>query len=81
MKVRGFSLLKPAPDKCQECAVDHLPEQPHNRDSLYYQFVFFLKHGRHPTWADAIAHCTADLQRAWKEELKLRGAWTEKEEE
>lgn len=70
-----FMLLKPADDKCQECGVAHFPEQPHNKDSMYYQIKFEMEHGRPPTWADAIAHCTKELQTAWKEELILRGVW------
>ena len=73
-------LLKPAADKCPECAVEHYPEQPHNRDSLFYQVKFEVEHGRPATWADAIAHCKPELRAAWKEELILRGVWVEPEE-
>ena len=41
-----FMILPPDPGVCQECAVDHDPVQPHNRDSLYYQYSFYAKHGR-----------------------------------
>lgn len=75
-----WTLLKPAPDKCQECAVDHFPDQPHNKDSLYYQVKFEMEYGRPPTWADAMAHCTEELQAAWKEELISRGVWSEPKE-
>jgi len=77
MPVKNFILLKPVPGKCQECAVDHLPDRPHDRDSLYYQFKFFKDHGRYPTWENAIAHCNQSLRIDWKLELKLRGVWTE----
>lgn len=70
-----FVLLKPPPDTCQVCAVDHAKEDPHDQTSLYYQMWFYEKHGRWPTWADAIAHCSEELQKAWEEELKLRGVW------
>ena len=33
-------ILPPKPGVCRECAVDHKPDQPHNRDSLYYQMKF-----------------------------------------
>ena len=77
MNQGDWTLLKPAPDKCQECAVDHFPEQPHNKDSLYYQVRFEMGHGRAPTWADAISHCSDKLKKAWREELILRGVWSE----
>jgi len=79
-KKRGGSawlMLKPAADKCQECALEHSPEQPHNKDSLFYQVKFEIENGRPPTWADAIAHCSKGLRKAWKEELILRGVWSE----
>lgn len=57
-----MQLLPPAPGLCPECAVDHPPHHPHNRDSMYYAFVFEAKHGRAPTWSDAMAHCEVGLQ-------------------
>ena len=34
------------PDTCPECAVVHDPQQPHNRDSLYYQYkIFTMRNG------------------------------------
>lgn len=72
-------LLPPAPYRCQECAVKHPPEQPHNRDSLYYAMVFQQQHGRSPTWADAAAHCTQEMQAHWRRELEAKGAtWGQK---
>jgi hypothetical protein len=70
-------ILPPAPDKCQECAVEHAPEEPHNAQSLFYHFKFYEKNGRAPTWKDAIAHCNPETRLAWELELKSRGAWTE----
>jgi len=76
---KAFSLLPPPPGVCQQCAVDHEPGAPHNRDSLHYQYWFRLteaKAGREerwPTWADAMAHCEHGLQTAWREELERRG--------
>lgn len=77
MKIGKWTLLKPSPEVCQKCAVDHLPEEPHNKDSLYYQMWFQNRYGRGATWADAIAHCNDELRAAWKAELILRGAWSE----
>ena len=31
-------LLPPHPSKCQTCAADHRPEQPHNPDSMYLKY-------------------------------------------
>ncbi len=72
-KGKGFMLVPPAPDVCQECAEKHDPAQPHNKASLYYQYSFYAKHGRFPTWADAMAHCSEEIQQAWKAELKEHG--------
>lgn len=68
-----MTMLPPAPDKCQECAADHQPEEPHNQGSLYYQMAFHAKHGRYPTWKDALEHCGKETQRAWKKALRERG--------
>jgi hypothetical protein len=74
----GVVMLPPAPGKCTECAVAHDPRQPHNRDSLFYQYHFANKHGRWPTWGDAVAHCDQAMRKAWKAELVKRGVWKEK---
>lgn len=60
------------PDTCPECAVVHDPQQPHNRDSLYYQYKFYDAHGCWPT-----CRCDGTLltrsQGSVAEELKKRG--------
>lgn len=66
-------LLPPAPDVCQECAVDHKPDEPHNQQSLYYQMAFHMKHGRWPTWHDALAHCDERTRELWLIELRKLG--------
>ena len=68
-----FMILPPDPGVCQECAVDHDPAQPHNRDSLHYQYSFYAKHGRWPTWADAMSHCTQEVKDMWTTALKEHG--------
>ena len=73
----GLTLLPPSSDKCFFCAVKHLPEEPHDATSFYYQFYFNGRFGRSPTWADAIAHCSDELKAAWKETLIKAGHWTE----
>lgn len=72
-KKAAFMIMPPAPDVCQECAVKHDPRMPHNRDSLYYQYAFYAKEGRWPTWADAMAHCPDEVKEVWIDELTKRG--------
>lgn len=69
----SFQLLKPAPGVCQECGVDHTPEMPHNQQSLYYQYDFYGKHGRWPTWKDAMEHCTQEMKDFWIKSLAEHG--------
>jgi hypothetical protein len=68
-----WSLLPAKPGTCPECATDHPPELPHNQQSLTYQYHFYGKNGRWPTWADAMAHCTEEMRSRWTEELAKRG--------
>ena len=70
----GFVLLPGPAGKCANCAVYHTPDQPHNQQSLFYQYDFFGRHGRWPTWKDAMAHCSDEVKRRWTEELAKRGA-------
>lgn len=73
-QVRRLRLLPDVPPgACPECAVAHAPEEPHDRDQLYYQYRFRETHGRWPTWRDALAHCAPELQAAWCEELSHMG--------
>jgi hypothetical protein len=69
-----WNMLPPAAHLCQECAVDHTPDQPHNQQSLFYQMKFNAEHGRYPTWADAMAHCDEGTRKLWTEELRRLGA-------
>ena len=47
----GFTLIGRTPKgTCPVCAVRHNPDQPHNRDSLTYQYKFYDQYGRWPTW-------------------------------
>ena len=69
----AFTLLPPAKDVCQECAAKHKPEDPHNRASLFYQYEFWRKHARWPTWTDAMLHCTENIRTIWRAELKKKG--------
>ena len=76
-KIGDFMLLPSAKDVCQECAVKHKPEEPHDATSLYYQYSFHAKHGRWPGWLDAMSHCSEEMKAAWTKELKKRGLWKE----
>lgn len=69
----SLTLLPPAADKCQQCAVDHEPEQPHNQQSLYWQYWFYGNYGRWPTWHDAMSHCTDEVKGFWLRELAAAG--------
>jgi hypothetical protein len=71
----GFSLLKgkTSDGMCPECDVTHDPAAPHNQQSLAYQYAFREKHGRWPTWHDAMRHCSAALKLQWLEALAREG--------
>lgn len=73
----GMNLMPPHKDACQVCGrlPAHAPDQPHNAQSLYYQYAFFSDHGRWPTWRDAVAHCSEPVRAAWEAELRRRDAW------
>jgi len=78
VQASAMMLLPPRPDVCQECARGHLPEMPHDKQSLYYQTKFNIEHGRGATWADAMAHCSNDVKAAWTKELQKLGVEVEK---
>lgn len=67
-------MMLPAPEgACPECAANHDPSEPHDQQSLFYQYHFYYEHDRWPTWADAIAHCADDVKQAWTEALAELG--------
>lgn len=70
-KTMGLVLLTAAKGTCPECGVLHLDVEPHDQQSMHYQIDFFSKHGRWPTWNDALAHCDEETKRAWSIELAL----------
>lgn len=72
-KAGSMFLLPPAKDKCQTCAVDHDPDQPHNAHSLYYQTAFNMEHGRAATWLDAMEHCSEPMRASWTAALEEKG--------
>jgi hypothetical protein len=61
------------PGTCPECAVAHDPQQPHDWQSLAYQYKYYDRHGRWPTWADAMAHCSPEVKALWRDALKEHG--------
>jgi hypothetical protein len=69
----SMMLLPPRSDVCQECAVDHDPQLPHNPRSIYYQTKFKMEHRRGATWADAMEHCSDEMKELWIEELRKVG--------
>lgn len=72
--LKDMTILPPSnPLACKECACVHDPQMPHNQQSLYYQYTFRQLHGRWPTWADAMAHCTNEMKQAWVAALAERG--------
>jgi hypothetical protein len=74
--VLNGTLLPPAPDLCQACAWKHTPDQPHQAQSMYYQYWFYKQSGgRWPTWVDALAHCAPEVQAAWEAALREKNAW------
>jgi len=67
---KNMMLLSPSPEKCQECAVVHEPDQPHNAQSLYYQTKFYMAHKRSATWMDAMKHCSKKVKKEWIQQLE-----------
>lgn len=76
-----IKVVPPSPGACPICATTHAPEEPHDRDSLYYQNWFRRKHKRFPTWEDAMNHCTEDVKRKFAKKLERRGIIIERSKE
>lgn len=70
IKIAKLTLLPPRPDVCQICARDHEPHYPHDQTSIYYHTKFHMEHGRAPTWDDAMAHCTDEMKKTWRESME-----------
>jgi len=80
-EIKTLTLLPPAHGQCPECAGEHEPHEPHNRWSIYYQVTFQQQHGRSPDWADAMAHCSVEVQQRWIEALTVIGVRVQPESE
>ena len=71
--MEGIKVCAPGAGKCPICATAHDPKEPHDRDSLYYQYRFYRDNKRFPTWNDAMRHCGEAVRSAWKKRLARRG--------
>lgn len=69
-------IFPPLRGACPKCGAYHPPEQPHNRESLYYQMRFRQRYGRFPTWEDAIAHCSDAVKAEWRGLFEANGIST-----
>lgn len=76
-EVRDFKLVPAREGACPICGryPAHEPEQPHDATRLHYKYWFYLQHKRWPTWKDAMAHCTPEMQAVWERDLRERDAW------
>lgn len=63
--VKPMTLLPPAPDACQVCAVKHDPAEPHDAQSLYWAVSREIAGEPAPTWTDALEHVTGELRTTW----------------
>lgn len=70
----GFTMLGKVPEgACETCAMNHEPHQPHNQQSMAYQYKFYDENGRWPTWEDAMAHCSDETKIIWTNALEKQG--------
>ncbi len=71
----GFRLVRGPmkPGQCPDCATVHDQTYPHNQQSMFWQYSFYEKNGRFPTWEDAMAHCTPEMKKVWIASLAERG--------
>lgn len=69
---KNVKLVPPRKDRCQECAVKHEPEMPHDATSLYWQTKRGIEK-KDPSWKAAMEHCDDKMKQVWKEELLKAG--------
>jgi len=72
-KEATWTMMPPPPGVCSQCARDHEPDQPHDAQSLHYQYAFYAEHDRWPTWEDAMAHCVPEMKEQWRQALREHG--------
>lgn len=78
VEVIPFSAMQVLPPVagCPECGREHDPQLPHDLHALVYQYQFRSRQAqagreeRWPTWDDAMAHCTPDIQQRWRDGLQ-----------
>ena len=68
-----IKVVPTSPGSCPICATRHDPQEPHDRDSLYYQNWFRKRYKRFPTWEDAMSHCDEKTKRGYIRKLARRG--------
>ena len=68
-----IKVIPPLPGSCRICATKHSKEEPHDRDSLYYQNWFIKRNKRFPTWEDAMSHCSEEVKKKYIKKLSRRG--------
>lgn len=68
-----WTLMPPAPDVCQVCAVGHGPDEPHNAQSLYWAMRRVAEERPPPTWEEALAHCPVEMRDFWIGMLEEKG--------
>jgi hypothetical protein len=78
-RMANFTLMPAKEGTCPECATVHPADYPHNQQSIYWQYHFYGRNGRFPTWADAMAHCTDEMKAFWKKALADRGVKVEED--
>ena len=66
-------VIAPGRRKCPQCADRHGPHEPHNKNSLYYRAQFYQKHGRFPTWEDAMEGLSQMMTAYWRGEMRKKG--------
>ena len=76
-----IKILPKRPGRCPVCGAAHDPKEPHERDSLRYMVGFYRKHGRWPTWADAMAHCSEEKKALSRAALLKKGVPAEEFEQ
>lgn len=80
-EVHGPFLLPPLdPNVCKSCAVEHDPAMPHSADSLHFQYWWYSRYQKWPSWADAMFHCDEEVQRVTREVLERHGIHFELDE-
>ena len=69
----NLTILHTRPGSCDMCGVVHDKAYPHDLHSLAYQYMFYDRNGRWPTWEDAIAHCSDNIKEIWTQVFKSMG--------